>query len=130
MKTIEDLIDSDHWASLSEHDKHDVSSKRFVYYSLCLSVICCHNKNEVKLAEARMMARNRNLLAQKTMSALSTMTSDTCKPFVVESLVQRMANMLNYVLNLLVGPKCRQFKVKSVYVYTLHARLGTFTLWL
>lgn len=61
-----------------------------------------------------MLARNRNLLAQKTMSALSMITEDTWKPFVVESLVQRMANMLNYVLSLLVGPKSRQFKVGSI----------------
>ena len=38
-------------------------------------------------------------------------TNDTWKPFVVESIVQRMANMLNYVLKLLVGAKSREFKV-------------------
>ena len=58
-----------------------------------------------------MMARNRNLLAQKTMEALSMITSDTWKPFVVESIVQRMANMLNYVLKLLVGARSRELKV-------------------
>ena len=58
-----------------------------------------------------MFARNRNLLAQKTISALGLITEDTPKPFVVGSIVQRMANMLNYVLKLLVGPKRRQFKV-------------------
>ena len=58
-----------------------------------------------------MMARNRCLLAQKTMEALSMITNDTWKPFVVESIVQRMANMLNYVLKLLVGAKSREFKV-------------------
>ena len=41
------------------------------------------------------------------------MTDDTWMPFVVESLVQRMANMLNYVLSLLVGHKSRLLKVGS-----------------
>ena len=45
------------------------------------------------------------------MEALSMITNDTWKPFVVESIVQRMANMLNYVLKLLVGAKSREFKV-------------------
>ena len=58
-----------------------------------------------------MMARNRCLLAQKTMEALSMITNDTWRPFVVESIVQRMANMLNYVLKLLVGAKSRELKV-------------------
>ena len=70
-------------------------------------------QNQLKLTEARMLARNRNKLAQKTMSALSKMTNDTWMSFVVESLVQRMANMLNYVLSLLVGPKSRLLKVAS-----------------
>lgn len=75
-------------------------------------------KNEQKLNEASVLAKNRNLLAQKTMSALCMITEDTWKPFVVESIVQRMANMLNYVLNMLVGPKSRQFKVS--YILPLH----------
>ena len=78
-----------------------------------------------------MFARNRNLLAQKTISVLGLITEDTPKPFVVGSIVQRMANMLNYVLNLLVGPKRRQFKVHffihiggvhSSYMYLLQVK--------
>lgn len=45
------------------------------------------------------------------MEALSMITNDTWRPFVVESIVQRMANMLNYVLKLLVGAKSRELKV-------------------
>lgn len=85
-----------------------VSCLAYIFPNLSISV-----QNQLKLTEARMMARNRNQLAQKTMSALSMMTDDTWMPFVVESLVQRMANMLNYVLSLLVGHKSRLLKVGS-----------------
>ncbi len=67
-----------------------------------------------------MMARNRCLLAQKTMEALSMITNDTWRPFVVESIVQRMANMLNYVLKLLVGAKSRELKVCLLRIDTVY----------
>jgi hypothetical protein len=70
-----------------------------------------------------MMARNRCLLAQKTMEALSMITNDTWRPFVVESIVQRMANMLNYVLKLLVGAKSRELKVCLLKVDTVYCSL-------
>ena len=74
------------------------------------------SQNQHRLAEARMMARNRSLLAQKTMEALSMISNDTRKPFVVESIVERMANMLNYVLKLLVGAKSQELKVCFVEI--------------
>ena len=50
------------------------------------------------------------------MEALSMISNDTRKPFVVESIVERMANMLNYVLKLLVGAKSRELKVCFVEI--------------
>ena len=96
------------WEHLPDKDKKDVSSPREAC-SIIPDLVA--SQNQRRLAEARMMARNRSLLAQKTMEALSMITNDTWKPFVVESIVQRMANMLNYVLKLLVGAKSREFKV-------------------
>ena len=62
------------------------------------------------------------------MSALNMITTDTWKPFVVESIVQRMANMLNYVLKLLVGEKSRELKVFVAVInlntLTVHSSIG------
>ena len=59
-----------------------------------------------------MMARNRNLLARKTVHTLELLTSDNSKPFVIPTMVDRMSAMLNYVLQLLVGPKSKELKVR------------------
>ena len=93
----------------SEQEGCEFSTGKLACSTITIELVA--SQNQQRLAEARMMARNRCLLAQKTMEALSMITSDTWKPFVVESIVQRMANMLNYVLKLLVGAKSRELKV-------------------
>ena len=70
----------------------------------------------MKLEEAKMMARNRNLLAGKTMQAMQLITADTKKPFVIPVIVDRMVAMLNYVLKKLVGPKSKDLKVGCYYI--------------
>ena len=58
-----------------------------------------------------MMARNRNLLGSRTVHALQFIAADTQQAFVSPALVDRMAAMLNYVLDQLVGPKSKELKV-------------------
>ena len=58
-----------------------------------------------------MFAKNRNLLGFKTVHAMEFMTTDLRKPFVIPTMVDRMAAMLNYVLKQLVGPKSKELKV-------------------
>jgi len=59
-----------------------------------------------------MMARNRNLLAGKTVHTLELLTTGNSKPFVIPTMVDRIAAMLNYVLQLLVGPRSRDLRVR------------------
>ena len=58
-----------------------------------------------------MIARYRNLLASRTVHALQFIAADTRQAFVSLALVDRMAAMLNYVLDKLVGPKSKELKV-------------------
>lgn len=57
------------------------------------------------------MASNRNQLARYTVDVLELITRHLTSPFVLPSLVDRIAAMLNYVLKQLVGPKRRQLNV-------------------
>ena len=70
-------------------------------------------QSQQKLSEATMMARNRNLLAGKTVHTLELLTTDNSKPFVIPTMVDRMAAMLNYVLQQLVGPRSKDLKVRT-----------------
>ena len=63
-----------------------------------------------------MYAINRNKLSSKTVNVLEVITKDTAKAFVIPSIVDRMAAMLNYVLNLLVGKRSRELKVHYIEV--------------
>ncbi len=58
-----------------------------------------------------MMAKNRNQLSSKTIHAMEFITKNTSKPFVIPSMVNRIASMLNYVLKKLVGKDSRNLKV-------------------
>lgn len=58
-----------------------------------------------------MYAVNRNKLSSKTVNVLRFITKDTGKPFVIPSIVDRMAAMLNYVLKQLVGKESKNLKV-------------------
>jgi len=58
-----------------------------------------------------MMAKNRNQLSSQTLHALCFITKDTSKPFVIPSMVNRIARMLNYVLKKMVGRESKHLKV-------------------
>ena len=62
-----------------------------------------------------MYAINRNKLSSKTVHVLKSITKDTSKPFVIPSIVDRMAAMLNYVLKQLVGKESKNLKVQLQY---------------
>ena len=59
------------------------------------------------------MAKNRNLLAGYTVEALQQVTRDVQEPFVLPTMVDRIAAMLNYVLKQLVGPKRKELNVSG-----------------
>ncbi|KAJ7373174.1 Ubiquitin conjugation factor E4 A [Desmophyllum pertusum] len=51
------------------------------------------------------MARSHNILANETVRALSNMTAELKRPFLIGCMLRRTADMLNYFLLRLVGPK-------------------------
>ena len=63
-----------------------------------------------------MYAANRNKLSDRTVNVLKIITTDTRKPFVIPSIVDRMAAMLNYVLKQMVGKRSRNLKVVTVWL--------------
>lgn len=60
------------------------------------------------------MARSHNILANETVRTLSYMTADIKRPFLIGCMLRRIADMLNYFLLKLVGPKMGELKVKNL----------------
>jgi len=102
----QEMKDTDTWNSLSEAAK---SEKR----------------EEHEKAEKR--ARSLFLTADGTVDMLQYLTTEIIKPFMSPELVGRIANMLNYFLEQLVGPKCTQLAVENREKLSFHPKkiLGT-----
>lgn len=96
IKKIEDVKESEEWQSFNDEQKKE---------------------HQQKLTEATMLAKNRNLLASKTVHALEFISADLTKPFVIPTMLDRMVAMLNYILDKLVGPKNKELKVKNASKY-------------
>ncbi|KAL5489656.1 hypothetical protein EMCRGX_G018774 [Ephydatia muelleri] len=101
VKEVEDMQSSEQWPTLSNEERR---------------------AHLDRLNEASMMAKNRNFLAMRTVRALAMITMDTRRPFVVSTLVDRLASMLNYVLQHLVGPKRNELKVKDLQRYNFNPK--------
>eukprot|EP00731_Ephydatia_muelleri_P020239 Em0012g1064a len=101
VKEVEDMQSSEQWPTLSNEERR---------------------AHLDRLNEASMMAKNRNFLAMRTVRALAMITMDTRRPFVVPTLVDRLASMLNYVLQHLVGPKRNELKVKDLQRYNFNPK--------
>ncbi|AET41351.1 ubiquitin-ubiquitin ligase UFD2 Ecym_8055 [Eremothecium cymbalariae DBVPG len=75
-----------------------------------------------KLAAAERQAKSSCSLADKSMTLFNVFTKDIPNAFVTPELVDRLAGMLNYNLVSLVGPKCRELKVKDPSKYQFDPR--------
>lgn len=71
-----------------------------------------------KLASAERQAKSSCGLADKSMILFNIFTRDIPKAFVSPEIVDRLASMLDYNLESLVGPKCRELKVKNPSKYS------------
>ncbi|KAL9957844.1 hypothetical protein ACROYT_G034792 [Oculina patagonica] len=67
-----------------------------------------------ELAHTGGMARSHNILANETVHALSYMTAEVKRPFLIGCMLRRTADMLNYFLLRLVGPKMGELKAKNL----------------
>lgn len=61
-------------------------------------------------------------LGNSTVSLLKAFTGETKEPFMVPEIVDRLAAMLDYNLEALVGPKCDELKVKNPEKYKFNPK--------
>jgi len=61
-------------------------------------------------------------LGKSTVGLLRVFTAETKAPFMMPEIVDRLAAMLNYNLDALVGPKCQELKVKEPEKYKFRPR--------
>lgn len=69
------------------------------------------------LAQNERQAKSLMALANQTMMLFKLFTEQVPEGFTINELVDRLAGMLDYNLNLMVGPKCSNLKVKEPEKY-------------
>lgn len=72
---------------------------------------------ERQLGENERRAKSLMSLANQTMMLFKLFTEQVPEGFTINELVDRLAGMLDYNLNLMVGPKCSSLKVKEPEKY-------------
>lgn len=87
-----------------------------------LQVSTEQTENQRQLASLERMAKSYVQLAQQSVVLLKLFTQAVPKAFVTPELVDRLAAMLDYNLEALVGPKCRELKVKNPEGYGFKPR--------
>lgn len=93
IRTMEEARDRDEWNSLPSNELR---------------------QNQQNLQHLGMLARFNNILGRDTINMLNLLTSETKGIFCHNTMVERIASMLNYFLLQLVGPKSKNFKVKLI----------------
>ncbi|CCD22450.1 ubiquitin-ubiquitin ligase UFD2 NDAI_0A02930 [Naumovozyma dairenensis CBS 421] len=82
------------------------------------------NENDIhtRLASAQRQAKSSCGLATKSMILFEIFTRDLPRSFVTPEIVGRLASMLNYNLESLVGPKCGELKVSNPEAYSFNPK--------
>lgn len=96
LKTMQAARESGQWTRLPVQERH---------------------QNEILFLEAGLHAKFENILGQWTIHILELLTSEITSIFLHPVMVDRVAAMLNYFLEHLVGPKKKNFKVKDKEEY-------------
>lgn len=76
-----------------------------------------------RLATSERHAQSYMQLTNQTVVLLKLFTSAVAEAFITPEIIDRLAAMLNYNLAALVGPKCRELKVKNPEKYSFNPRL-------
>lgn len=92
IRALQEAQDKGEWESLPQNERRE---------------------NLQQLQQLGMLAKFDNILGRDTISILRKLTSESNGIFVHNSMVDRIAAMLNYFLLHLVGPKKGNFKVKD-----------------
>jgi ubiquitin conjugation factor E4 A len=74
-------------------------------------------QNQTNLQHLGMLAKFDNILGRDTINLLTILTAETKRIFCHSTMVDRVANFLNYFLLHLVGPKKGDYKVKDKKEY-------------
>jgi len=75
-----------------------------------------------KLAAEERHVRSTLQLGNEMMHMMNYMTAAIVEPFCGAKVVDRVTAMMNYFLEALAGPRCRQLKVKNPDKYEFHPR--------
>lgn len=75
-----------------------------------------------RLISAEAQSRSYGGLANKSIDLFGIFTKDIPRAFIKPEIVGRLANMLNYNLDALVGPKCTDLKVKDPEKYQFNPK--------
>jgi ubiquitin conjugation factor E4 B len=76
-----------------------------------------HREREQTLQQLERHASGYTTLGSSTVALLKDFTAETKAPFMMPEIVDRLAAMLDYNLDALVGPKCQELKVKDPAKY-------------
>lgn len=80
-------------------------------------------EKEEQLAASENMAKNYMALANETVAMLKLFTEALADSFTMPEVVQRLADMLDYNLDAMVGPKCSNLKVRQREKYGFQPRV-------
>ncbi|RKP37177.1 ubiquitin elongating factor core-domain-containing protein [Dimargaris cristalligena] len=81
------------------------------------------SEREALLQQDERKAQSYVALGNDTVEMLTYLTKEVSQPFVSAEIVDRLAAMLNYNLQGMVGPKCTELKVKNPEKYQFQPRL-------
>jgi ubiquitin conjugation factor E4 B len=79
-------------------------------------------EKEKSLRQLERMASGYCDLSRSTVELLQTFTAETREPFMLPEIVDKLAAMLDYNLDALVGPKCSELKVQNPDKYRFNPR--------
>jgi ubiquitin conjugation factor E4 B len=79
-------------------------------------------EKEGELRTLERMASGYCSLGKSTVNLLKVFTAETKAPFMLPEIVDKLAAMLDYNLEALVGPKCSELKVKNPEKYSFDPR--------
>jgi len=79
-------------------------------------------EREGTLRQLERHASGYTTLGKSTVGLLKDFTAETKEPFMMPEIIDRLAAMLDYNLDALVGPKCQELKVKDPEKYRFKPR--------
>lgn len=109
--------------SLSEMAKiHEIQMEMADAASFAAKPLQHRREREAALRQLERHASSYTQLGNSTVGLLKAFTGETKEPFMVPEIVDRLAAMLDYNLDALVGPRCQDLKVKNPEKYKFNPK--------